>query len=577
MTAQDLTPAAPRDAERAAAATDGQAVIVLKFGSSVLRSADDLPDVVTEIYRCVRQGYGVIAVVSALGDATDRLLAEAMRQGCAHDNRHGPAYVSLGEQTTVALLAMACDRAGLSVKAFSPQDLLLGARGDPFDATPVFLAHGLREWLEPSGHDVLVVPGFVGLDEADRIVLLGRGGSDLTAVFLAEAVGASVRLIKDVDGVYDRDPQGDALALRYGRIGWAQARSVAGVLVQPKALDFAEARGLEVQVGSLGRADATWIGGADAPPERAHRPPRLRVALAGCGVVGGGLLQRLARHPEAFEITSVLVRDPGKARDVPVPEPLLTSVPDALLDSRPDVVVDVLSSGLVGAALSARALTAGLTVVSANKQAVALMLPALEPLARGRRAQLFYSAAVGGGAPLIEAVRRAAAGGDIRALEGVLNGTVNFILDRLSQGCEFHTAIAAAQAAGLAEADPGADLSGEDAAAKLRILAHEAFGGAPALATLRCTPLTPDLAEAARRVPHKQISRVAVVDSVLQASIDIVPCTEGPLSAVRSDRNLIRVERADGSLVMARGRGAGRWPTVESVFADLVDIWRGGA
>lgn len=351
---------------------------------------------------------------------------------------------------------------------------------------------------------------------------------------------------------------------------------MAGVLVQPKALAFAERNRLEVQVAALGRTDATWISSSGSAPAPAHRPPRLRVALAGCGVVGGGLLRRLLRHREAFEITAILVKDRHKVRDASVPEDLITHVPEDLLESRPDVVIDVLSSGTEGAALTARALSAGLTVVSANKQAIALILPALEPLALGREAQLFYSAAVGGGAPLIEAVRRARRGGDIVSIEGVLNGTVNFILDRLAQGGDLSQAIVAAQAAGLTEADPTADLSGDDAAAKLRILAHEAFGDAWALESLECTALTPALAEQARRVPHKQVSRVAIIDGVLAASIDIAPCPGELLAGVRSDRNLICIRRADGGAVIAQGRGAGRWPTVESVFADLIDIWRRG-
>lgn len=549
-------------------------VIVLKFGSSVLRSADDLPDVVTEIYRTVREGVRVVAVVSALGDSTDRLFAEAEAQGCPHDNRHGPAYVATGEQTAVALLAMACDRAGLSARGLTPQELKLSAEGGPFDARPTALADDLAEELAGSGHDVLIAPGFVALDDNDEVVLLGRGGSDFSAVFIAHALGAPVRLLKDVDGVYDRDPHQDALALRYGRISWEQARLVAGELVQPKALAFAAQRRQTVQVAALGRTEATEIGAFGAPPRPAHRPRRLRVALAGCGVVGGGLLQRLARHPEAFEVCAILVQNRHKAREPHVPADLLTSVPEALLDSRPDVVVDVLSSGPVGAALSARVLAAGRTVVSANKQAVALILPALEPLAHGQPPQLYYSAAVGGGAPLIEAVRRARQGGEIRTVEGVLNGTVNFILEQLARGVGFSEAVAAAQAAGLAEADPSADLSGEDAAAKLRILAHEAFGELPVLDTLERTALTPALAAAAGRLPHKQISRVEIADGVLQASVRIAPGAHGPLSGVRSDRNLIRIERTDGTVVTARGRGAGRWPTVESVFADLIDLWR---
>jgi homoserine dehydrogenase len=162
------------------------------------------------------------------------------------------------------------------------------------------------------------------------------------------------------------------------------------------------------------------------------------VALAGCGVVGGGLLPRLLADPR-FEVVGVLVRDPVKARDVVIPEPLRLSDPAALLAREPDVLVEAISDASTGLALIRAALSRGVDVVSANKQAVGTDLPALAALAEDGGARLLYSASVGGGAPLIETVRRARAHGPVARVEAVLNGTCNFILNRLANGQAFDT------------------------------------------------------------------------------------------------------------------------------------------
>ena len=240
--------------------------MVLKFGSSVLTDRLAVPEAVTEIYRLVRDGFRVLAVVSAFEGETDRLLAEASEFGCAHDNLHLPRYVALGEETSAALLTLACDRAGLAAACLDATELGLKAEGAPETAEPTGLVAERIE-REFGRSDVVVAPGYVATTAEDRLVLLGRGGSDLSAVCLAaELRAARVRLVKDVDGVYDRDPNGREEALRYGAVSWAEARAVAGVLVQPRALDFAERRGMTLEVGALGRADATQVGPLGAPP-----------------------------------------------------------------------------------------------------------------------------------------------------------------------------------------------------------------------------------------------------------------------------------------------------------------------
>lgn len=311
-----------------------------------------------------------------------------------------------------------------------------------------------------------------------------------------------------------------------------------------------------------------------AGPETAPHLPRpraaapLRVALAGCGVVGGGVLARLLGDAR-FDVVGVLVRDPSKPRDVVIPQGLALSDPAALLAREPDVLIEAISDASTGLALIRAALSRGVDVVSANKQAVGGDLPALTALAEASDARLLYSASVGGGAPLIETVRRARAHGPVVRIEAVLNGTCNFILNRLSDGVAFDDALTAAREAGFAEEDPSADLTGLDAAAKLSILAHEALdGGLPGDRITRQT-LSADADLPAGRV--RQLARLDVRADEVGVAFRAVD--GDPLFADLPDEwNALRVTTGDGRVFTARGRGAGRTPTAESVWADLAEL-----
>jgi homoserine dehydrogenase len=552
----------------------GGGVILLKFGSSVLRGPDDAPDVVSEIYRHVRSGAKVVAVVSALGGHTDQLLAQARRLGAGHDNRHLPRYVALGEEKACSLLAIGCDRVGLDAAVLGVRELGIRAEGPAEDAFPVGLeAAGLLRAL--AEHEVVLVPGFGAIGEHGRPVLLGRGGSDLTAVFLAAELGLDrVRLIKDVDGVYDGDPA-EGAALRYARLGWAEARRRAGKLVQARALEVGEARGVEIEVAALGRGGASRIGTVDRPPEPSSRPAPRRVALAGCGVVGGGVLARLLARPDDWEVVGVLVRDCEKARDVAVPPGLLTEDADDLFRARPEILIEALSDGAAGEELIRRALHAGVHVASANKQAIVRGLPELKALAVANGATLAFSAAVGGGAPMLETLRRARAQGRIASIEAVLNGTVNFVLGALARGAGFDEALAAARAAGFAEEDPSSDLEGHDAAAKLRILAYEAFGAVLSDEETARAPLREGSAgDAQAWAALRQIARCSVEDGAVRAEVSLEIAVQDMFQGLEGEGNALKVVLDGGRVLACRGRGAGRWPTAESVLADLGDIAR---
>lgn len=547
-------------------------VVVLKFGSSILKDQSCAPAVASEVYGHVRAGRKVIAVVSALGGHTDRLLADARELGLDHENDLLPGYVALGEEKAAALVAIACDRIGLDAAALSVRELGIVADGPSEHAHPVSLRSELL-WKALAEHQVVVVPGFGAVGQNGKVVLLGRGGSDMTAVFLAAELGLPrVRLVKDVDGLYDRDPaSASGKPLRYRRASWDDARRHGGALVQHDAIDLGHERSVEIEVAALGRADCTVVGDHSAPPGQSVPDAPLKVAIAGCGVVGGGLLQRLLKD-ERFEVVGVLVRNPSKPRDVDAPAHLFTADREALLALKPDILLEALSEGGAGHDLIKVALERGIDVASANKQAISRDPAGLADAARAHGSRLAYSAAVGGGAPMIETLRVAKAAGPIKGFEAVLNGTVNFMLTRLQAGADFADALADARVAGFAEEDPSSDLEGRDSAAKVRLLAFEAFGRTPAEADVPCAVLSEAFKPAG---PVRQIGACARDGDGLKASVSLDVGLDDPFfQSLNGERNGLKVYGEDGRVWSCKGRGAGRWPTTESVLSDLADIVR---
>jgi homoserine dehydrogenase len=201
------------------------------------------------------------------------------------------------------------------------------------------------------------------------------------------------------------------------------------------------------------------------PPVR-----RMRAIMLGCGVVGGGVIERL---PDGIELLGILTRTPR-------PEgvsgfPVFTDA-DAIFALRPELVIEALPGGVVAEALVERAVKEGCHVVTANKD-VAARRPDLVEATRAAGCVFACSSAVGGGAPVLETVARLRESGvKVGRVRGVLNGTSNFVLDRLASGRSLAASVKEAQDAGFAEADPSADLDGLDAANKLALIARDAWG-----------------------------------------------------------------------------------------------------
>jgi homoserine dehydrogenase len=555
-------------------------IVVLKFGSSVLRSEDDLPDVVHEIYRRWRAGAQVLAVVSALGNSTDALLYRAQKICAEPDDTALATLLATGEATASALLTLALNRAGIPARVLNAAQAGLRTSGTVLDAQLQELNVGRLQ--SELNHSVVVLPGFVGHDEDGRTTLLGRGGSDFSAVFVAQRLGGRCVLVKDVAGLYTSDPAHAVKAPpRFAEVTYTTACRVAGTLVQPKAIRLAQTQRVRIHATSLAASTGTEVG---SDVDRIARPesprPPLQITLLGCGIVGGGVYERLAALPELFTIAGVAVRNASRARQPHVSHELLTEEADALIERPCDVVVELIGGSDVAAELISRALCLGKHVVTANKAVIAAHGEQLHSLARENDVTLRYSAVVGGALPALETIARAKGIGRIRSICGVLNGTTNFVLDQLVNGSDFQDAIGAAQRMGYAEADPTLDLDGTDAAQKLIILARAAFDiclpldaidregveqlNLDGLRSARAKGRAVRLVASARRADDEIIASVAPTE---------LPPAH-PLGSVTGAENRLLIELEKGETLSVSGIGAGRWPTAESVMADLLDVWR---
>lgn len=314
--------------------------------------------------------------------------------------------------------------------------------------------------------------------------------------------------------------------------------------------------------------DGSHVRPAESEADAPQRP--LRVKLAGYGVVGQALAERL-RSEAGFALVSILVRDAGRARRVDPPCPV-SSDGAAFLAEPADILVDLLSCATTSSRIGREELARGGSMVSASKQAISGDFARLSECARAGGARLLYSAAVGGSMPILETVDRARGMGRIDRVDGILNGTVNFILGRLADGRCYADALAEAQERGFAEADPEADISGADVQAKLRLVAARATDCPPDRLAVPADRLTPERAEAIRASGERwvQRARLSREGERIEAEVRFVPLDRaGRLPAAEGEWNCAAITLADGRQLRCTGRGAGGPPTAEAVLADL--------
>lgn len=520
----------------------------------------------------------MIAVVSAIGNTTDELIRQAQCTAAEPEPAALASLLATGEATSAALLSLALARAGISARLLDAAQIGLRTTGGHLDAEPISV-DAVRV-LNEARHAVVVLPGFAGRNQHGDVTLLGRGGSDYSALFLAQQLSAQCVLVKDTDGLYTVDPaRTSSRPPLFTQASYETALRLSGKIVQQKALQFAAAHKLLFAITSIGSSRVTQIGpAADRLDSSDDSSSTLRVALLGCGTVGAGVYQRLAALPDLFTVTGVGVREGDHARSAGVPEHLITSNLENLVDRPCDVVVELIGGMTRAASLTERALRLGRDVVSANKALLAFKAKDLENLATKHKTELRYSAAVGGSLPAFETIKQVRTKGRIKALSGVLNGTCNYILDLLADGESLSRAIHDAQARGFAEADPQLDLSGMDAAQKLILLVRAAFDvNLHPQSVLRqgIEHLTTEELKLAKNRGNtiRLVAACCRSGDELQVSVKPVKLPfNHPLAQTRGVENRLIVETENGERVIVSGKGAGRWPTTEAVMADLFDL-----
>jgi homoserine dehydrogenase len=313
----------------------------------------------------------------------------------------------------------------------------------------------------------------------------------------------------------------------------------------------------------------------------------VRVGLLGCGHVGSALVRLITDNGDSIEtrtgvrlqVAKVAVRNLSRERDVALPASVFTNDANSVVaDPEVDVVVEVIGGIEPARELIVDALKSGKPVVTANKELLANFGKELFETAESAGVDLLFEASVAGGVPLMRPLRESLAGDRIYRVMGIVNGTTNYILTRMSEeGASFTDALAEAQSLGFAERDPTADVEGFDAAAKAAIIATIAFGARVVAGDVYregISELTDaDMASARELGYVVKLLAVAEEDAhgvAVRVHPTMIP-SHHPLASVRESFNAVFIEAEAVGELMLYGRGAGGAPTASAVLGDLID------
>jgi homoserine dehydrogenase len=314
----------------------------------------------------------------------------------------------------------------------------------------------------------------------------------------------------------------------------------------------------------------------------------LRIAIAGLGTVGAGVVKILQTHSELIqnktarpiEIIAVSSKSREKQRDIDVSNYEWADKTLALVDTPCDVIIELIGgSDGIAYELCSSALKAGKSVITANKALLAHHGFELAEIAQSNNVQLMYEAAVAGGIPIIKTIREGLAGNELSTVHGILNGTCNYILTEMEKtGHDFELILAQAQKEGFAESDPSFDIDGIDTAHKLCILTALAFGVVPEFDKIDITGIRTlglkDIQFAAELgYKIKLLGTAQKIDDKLFQNVSpcLVPNSHA-LAAVDSSFNAVYVKGDFVDSTMSIGRGAGQGPTASAVVADIIDL-----
>jgi len=319
---------------------------------------------------------------------------------------------------------------------------------------------------------------------------------------------------------------------------------------------------------------------------------RLRVALLGAGAVGSQVAALLRQHADELadragarlELAGIAVRDVDAKRDADLPRELFTTDAESLIVGA-DIVIELLGGIEPARTYLLQAINSGADIVTANKALLATHGPEIFDAADQVGAEVYYEAAAAGAIPIIRPLRDSLAGDRVQRIMGIVNGTTNYILDRMdTEGAEFSDVLADAQRLGYAEADPTADVEGYDAAQKAAILASLAFHTTVPLEAVHregITSIDKAMMDAARHAGYV-IKLLAVCERLVEASgesisVRVYPALvdrKHPLASVHGANNAVFVQAEAAGNLMFYGAGAGGVQTASAVLGDVVSAAR---
>ncbi|MGO2661923.1 MAG: homoserine dehydrogenase [Propionibacterium freudenreichii] len=316
----------------------------------------------------------------------------------------------------------------------------------------------------------------------------------------------------------------------------------------------------------------------------------LRVALLGCGTVGrqvaGTLLDKAedlaAKAGCHLELIGIAVRNVNKPREGIPPELLTDDAAGLVANGGADIVIELIGGIDPPRELIVSAITHGASVVTANKALLAAHGEEIYTAAEKNRVDIYFEAAVAGAIPIVRPLRESLVGDEIRSVMGIVNGTTNYILDKMTNDHQdFEEALATAQQLGYAEQDPTADVEGYDAAAKAAILAglafHSPVSGSDVFREGITSVSTADIEAARASDCVVKLLAIAKIDEHDRISVRVHPAMvpySHPLAMVNGPYNAIFVEAANAGRLMFMGPGAGGSPTASAVTGDLVTVAR---
>lgn len=322
--------------------------------------------------------------------------------------------------------------------------------------------------------------------------------------------------------------------------------------------------------------------------DRGGKMKKVNVALLGLGTVGSGVWKMLKENQDViarktgkwYQVNAILVKDPEKKRDLDITETLVTTDFSQVLTEDTDVLVEVMGGVEPAFSYIKQAMKKGCHVVTANKELMAKHGMELEELSKQYKVQLRYEASVGGGIPVISTLRHFLKANRIDRIQGILNGTTNYILTKMKEdGCSFAEVLKDAQEKGYAESDPSSDVEGLDAVYKLTILMRLAFQVNLSVSEIfyqGITDMMPEELQLAEKLGYSikllaQAEKFGENGPVTGSVFPTLVPTEHPLASVRDVYNAVSVEGDYVQDLTFVGQGAGQKPTASAVVEDLLN------